>query len=203
MEHAETKRVLIPALIFVGSFSVIFILLGLTATGIGSWLVSHQRTLEKISGGMIIALGVVFALSPFIPQMAREWHPGGLIEKAGKGGPVVAGMAFAIAWTPCIGPTLSAILATAALSNSAARGAGLLAAYSLGLGVPFILTALAFGKMTSVFAVIKRHYGVVVVGGGLVLITLGVLIWTGEFFQLNAQAQNWLQDLGLTDPGSI
>ncbi len=203
MEHAETKRVLVPALIFVASFSAIFILLGLTATGIGSWLVSHQRALEKISGGMIIALGIVFALSPFIPQMAREWHPGGLIEKAGKGGPVVAGMAFAIAWTPCIGPTLSAILATAALSDSAARGAALLACYSLGLGVPFILTALAFGKMTSVFAVVKRHYGVVVVGGGLILIALGVLIWTGEFFQLNAQAQNWLQDLGLTDPGSI
>jgi len=194
LEEAETKRVLVPALIFVASFSAIFILLGLTATGLGSWLVSHQRSLEKVSGGLIISLGVLFVLSPFIPQLSREWHPGGLIEKAGKGGPVVAGMAFAIAWTPCIGPQLSAILATAALSNSAARGAALLACYSLGLAIPFLLTALAFGKMTDVFAVIKRHYAVVIVGGGLILIVLGVLIWTGEFFRLNAEAQNLLPD---------
>ncbi len=152
---------------------------------------------------LIIALGLLFVLSPLLPQLAREWHPGGLIEKAGRGGPAVAGAAFAIAWTPCIGPTLSAILATAAVSGSAAQGALLLAFYSLGLAVPFILTALAFARMTSAFAVIKRHYTVIVVTGGVVLIALGILIWTGEFFRLNAEAQGWLQDLGLSDPGSI
>jgi cytochrome c-type biogenesis protein len=203
MEHADARRVLVPSLIFVGTFSSIFILLGLTATGIGSWLSGHQQALEKVSAVMIIGLGVLFTLSPLIPQLAREWHPGGLIQKAGKGGPAVAGAAFAIAWTPCIGPTLSAILATAAVSGSALQGALLLTAYSLGLAVPFLLTALAFGRMTAAFAAIKRHYSVVVVGGGVVLIVLGVLIWTGEFFQLNAQAQQWLQDLGITDPGSV
>ena len=203
MEHTDTRRVLIPSLVFVGTFSSIFILLGLTATGIGSWLSGHQQALEKVSAVMIIGLGVLFTLSPLIPQLAREWHPGGLIQKAGKGGPAVAGAAFAIAWTPCIGPTLSAILATAAVSGSALQGALLLTAYSLGLAVPFLLTALAFGRMTTAFAAIKRHYSVVVVGGGVVLIILGVLIWTGEFFQLNAQAQQWLQDLGITDPGSV
>lgn len=203
MEHADTKRVLGPSLIFVGTFSAIFILLGLTATRVGSWLSGHQQALQKASAVMIIALGLLFALSPLIPQLAREWHPGGLIQKAGKGGPAVAGAAFAIAWTPCIGPTLSAILATAAVSGSAAQGALLLSFYSLGLAVPFLLTALAFGRMTAAFAVIKRHYSVIVVGGGLVLIALGVLIWTGEFFNLNAQAQQWLQDLGITDPGSM
>ncbi len=203
MEHTDTRRVLVPSLVFVGTFSSIFILLGLTATGIGSWLSGHQQALEKVSAVMIIGLGVLFTLSPLIPQLAREWHPGGLIQKAGKGGPAVAGAAFAIAWTPCIGPTLSAILATAAVSGSALQGALLLTAYSLGLAVPFLLTALAFGRMTTAFAAIKRHYSVVVVGGGVVLIVLGVLIWTGEFFQLNAQAQRWLQDLGITDPGSV
>ena len=203
METADTKRVLGPSLIFVGTFSTIFILLGLTATRVGSWLSGHQQALEKVSAVMIIGLGLLFTLSPLIPQLAREWHPGGLIQKAGKGGPAVAGAAFAIAWTPCIGPTLSAILATAAVSGSAAQGALLLGFYSLGLAVPFLLTALAFGRMTAAFAVIKRHYSVIVVGGGLVLIALGVLIWTGEFFNLNAQAQQWLQDLGITDPGSL
>ena len=123
--------------------------------------------------------------------------------EAGRGGPAVAGAAFAIAWTPCIGPTLSAILATAAVSGSAAEGALLLACYSAGLAVPFLLTALAFGRMTSAFAVIKRHYSVIVVGGGIVLILLGILIWTGEFFRLNAEVQGWLQDIGIGDPGSI
>lgn len=203
IEEADTRRVLVPSLIFVGTFSAIFILLGLTATGIGSWLNGHQAELEKVSAVLIIALGLLFVLSPLIPQLAKEWHPGGLIEKAGRGGPAVAGAAFAIAWTPCIGPTLSAILATAAISGSAAQGALLLAFYSLGLAVPFILTALAFGRMTTAFAAIKRHYSVIVVTGGVVLIALGVLIWTGEFFRLNAEAQGWLQDLGLSDPGSI
>ncbi|MEI6447359.1 MAG: cytochrome c biogenesis protein CcdA [Actinomycetes bacterium] len=203
IERTDTRRVLVPSLIFVGTFSTIFILLGLTATRVGSWLNGHQSELEKVSAVLIIALGLLFVLSPLIPQLAKEWHPGGLIEKAGRGGPAVAGAAFAIAWTPCIGPTLSAILATAAISGSAAQGALLLAFYSLGLAIPFILTALAFGRMTTAFAVIKRHYTVIVVTGGVVLIALGILIWTGEFFRLNAEAQGWLQDLGLSDPGSI
>jgi cytochrome c-type biogenesis protein len=203
MKHGSAKRVVIPALIFVLSFSTIFILLGLTATGLGSWLFSNQRTLEKVAGALVTLMGVLFLLSPFIPALAREWHPGGLIERAGKGGPILAGAAFAIAWTPCIGPTLSAILATASLSNSAGRGALLLAFYSLGLAIPFMAFALAFGWMTGAFAVIKRHYGVVVSVGGVILIIVGVLIWTGEFFTLNAQAQNLLQDLGISDPGSL
>lgn len=203
MEHAKARRVVVPALVFVASFSAIFILLGLTATGIGSWLFSNQRTLEKVSGALIIVMGLVFVLSPFVPSLAREWHPGGLIERAGRGGPVLAGVAFAIAWTPCIGPTLSAILATASLSQSAGRGALLLAFYSLGLALPFMAFALAFGWMTGAVAVIKRHYPVVVFAGGVVLVALGVLIWTGEFFQLNAEAQNLMRDIGLGDPGSI
>ncbi len=119
------------------------------------------------------------------------------MQRAGRGGPVIAGVAFAIAWTPCIGPTLGAILTTAALSESAGRGALLLAFYSAGLAIPFLLTALAFGRMTSAFAVVKRHYGVIIGAGGVVLIAMGVLIWTGEFFRLNTEAQDLMNSLGL------
>ena len=142
-------------------------------------------------------MGVLFVASLFITRLNREWHVDALLERAGKGGPIVAGAAFAIAWTPCIGPTLGAILSAAALSGSAARGALLLAVYSAGLAIPFILTALAFSRMTTAFAVVKRHYQAIVAVGGVILIAMGILIWTGELTQLNIEAQNWLAELGL------
>jgi cytochrome c-type biogenesis protein len=197
LQDAGYKRVLVPSLLFVASFSTIFILLGLTATGLGSTLSDHRELLEKISAGLIIFMGAVFVASPFIPMLNREWHVGSLMERAGRGGPVVAGAAFAVAWTPCIGPTLSSILAAAALSDSAGRGAFLLAVYSAGLAIPFLLTALAFSRMTTAFDVVKRHYPVIIATGGLVLIAMGVLIWTGEFFRLNIEAQNFLDRIGL------
>lgn len=119
------------------------------------------------------------------------------MQRAGKGGPLVAGAAFAFAWTPCIGPTLGAILSAASTTDSTAKGALLLAVYSAGLAIPFLLTALAFSKMTSAFAVIKRHYGVVIMVGGLVLIAMGILIWTGELSRINIEIQQWSQETGL------
>ena len=110
---------------------------------------------------------------------------------------MLAGAAFALAWTPCTGPTLGAILALAGTSNSASHGAVLLAVYCAGLGVPFLITGLAFGTATTAFAVIKRHYPVVIGTGGAVLIAMGVLIWTGEFTQLNVTVSQWLQSVGL------
>lgn len=197
LDDANWRRVLGPSLLFVASFSAIFILLGLTATGLGSTLQDHKELLTTISGILIIAMGVLFVASLFVVRLNREWHVDALLERAGKGGPIVAGAAFAIAWTPCIGPTLGAILTAASLSGSAARGALLLAIYSAGLAIPFILTALAFSRMTSAFAVIKRHYAVIVAVGGLILIAMGVLILTDEFARLNIEAQNWLSELGL------
>jgi cytochrome c-type biogenesis protein len=119
------------------------------------------------------------------------------MQRAGRGGPVVAGAAFAIAWTPCIGPTLAAILSAAALSDSAAHGAFLLAVYSAGLAIPFLLTAIAFTRMTTAFDAVKRHYPAIMAAGGAVLIAMGVLIWTGEFFRLNAESQELMRDLNL------
>jgi cytochrome c-type biogenesis protein len=190
-------RVLGPSLLFVLSFSTIFILLGLGATAVGSTLQDHRETLEKVSAAVIIAMGIFFVSAPFVTRLNREFHVGGLMARAGRGGPVVAGAAFAIAWTPCIGPTLGAILSAAALSDSAGRGALLLAFYSAGLAIPFLLTSIAFGRMTTAFAFVKRHYGLVIGIGGVVLIAMGILIWTGEFFRLNIEAQNLLDRLGL------
>ncbi len=192
LDDADWRRVLGPSLLFVASFSAIFILLGLGATGIGSFLDENKRLLTKISGALIIAMGVLFVASMFVTRLNREWHFDALLSRAGKGGPIVAGAAFAIAWSPCIGPTLGAILGAAAASGSAGHGAFLLAVYSAGLAIPFLLTALAFSRMTTAFAVVKRHYQLIVLIGGVILIAMGILMWTGEFTRLNAEAQSWL-----------
>jgi cytochrome c-type biogenesis protein len=197
LDSAGWRRVLGPSLLFVASFSAIFVLLGLTATGLGSTLQDHEQLLTRVAAALIVALGVFFVASLFVARLNREWHVDALLERAGKGGPLVAGAAFAIAWTPCIGPTLGAILTAASLTDSAGRGAFLLAVYSAGLAIPFLLTAVAFSRMTTAFAVVKRHYQVIVASGGVILIAMGVLIWTGELTQLNAEAQRLLSELGL------
>jgi len=142
-------------------------------------------------------MGVLFVASLFVTRLNREWHVEALLARAGRGGPVVAGAAFAIAWTPCIGPTLGAILAAASISGSAARGAFLLAVYSAGLAIPFLLTAVAFSRMTTAFTAVKRHYQAIVATGGLILIAMGILIWTNELTQLNIEAQRWMSESGL------
>jgi cytochrome c-type biogenesis protein len=191
------RRVLVPSLLFIASFSSIFILLGLSATALGSALDTHKQTLEQIGGVVIIALGVIFLATPFVRAFNREWHSESLLRLAGRGGPVVAGAAFAIAWTPCTSITLGAILTQAAVSSSAAHGALLLAVYSAGLAIPFLAIAFAFERMTSALAVVKRHFPVIIGVGGVVMILLGVLILTGEFTVLNAKANTLLHGTGL------
>jgi cytochrome c-type biogenesis protein len=197
LERAGWRRVLVPSLIFIAAFSTIFILLGLTATGIGQALRENRELLNKVSGVLIAAMGALFVASMFVARVNREWHVEALMERAGKGGPAVAGAAFAIAWTPCVGPTLAAILSAAALSESAGHGAFLLAVYSAGLGIPFLLTALGFSRATTAFAVVKRHYSGIIATGGVILIAMGVLVYTGELFQLNVEAQRFLDRFGL------
>src|SRR3954452_15861599 len=189
LRGASAKRVLMPSLLFVAAFSAIFIVLGLSATALGSTLNRHRELLEKASAVVIVTLGLFFLLTPYVLRLNREWHVPGLMTRAGRGGPVVAGGAFAVAWTPCIGPTLGAILSLAATTSSSGRGALLLGVYSLGLAVPFVLSALLFGYATSAFARIKRHYRAVTVVGGMLLIVTVVLLWTGDFTRLNTEAQ--------------
>ena len=195
---AEIRRsqVILPSLAFIGSFSFIFIALGLLGQRALRGALTGPAAL-KISGGVIIAMGVLFVLAPFVPALSREWHVGKLMQRAGRGGPALTGAAFALAWTPCTGPTLGAIVTAAGTSNSSSHGAILLAVYCAGLGVPFLITGLAFGTATSAFSVVKRHYPLIIGLGGAVLISMGVLIWTGEFTNLNITVSNWLQSLGL------
>ena len=197
LERAPLRRVLGPSLLFVASFSAIFIVLGLGATALGSTLNEHRRTLELVAGIVIIVLGLFFLATPFAARLNREWRVDALMQRAGGGGPVVAGAAFAIAWTPCVGPTLGAILSAAALSESTGQGAYLLAWYSAGLAIPFLLTTVAFNRMTKLFAFVKRHYAVIIAAGGAILVVMGALIVSGELTQLNIEAQKLLNSLGL------
>jgi cytochrome c-type biogenesis protein len=187
--EVSVRRVLGPSLLFIASFSAIFILLGLSATVLGSALNAHKHALTQIGGLLIIAMGVAFLVSPFVRVLGREWHSATLMRLAGRrGGPLIAGAAFAIAWTPCTSITLGAILTQAAISSSAAHGALLLAFYSAGLAIPFLLIAIAFERMTGALAVVRRHFPVVIAVGGAVMIALGLLIITGEFTALNTWA---------------
>jgi cytochrome c-type biogenesis protein len=192
------RRVLIPSLLFIASFSLIFILLGMSATVIGSALDTHKATLEQIGGVVIVLLGVVFLATPFVGMLNREWHSESLLRLAGRGGPLLAGAAFAIAWTPCTSITLGAILTQASISGSAAHGALLLAFYSAGLAIPFLLIALAFERMTEALTIVKRHFPVIIAAGGVVMIALGLLILTGEFTVLNARANELTTTLGIS-----
>jgi cytochrome c-type biogenesis protein len=192
----RARRVIGPSLAFVASFSAIFIVLGLLGQQALHGALTGPAAL-KISGALIVVMGVVFVLAPFVPTLSREWHVDRLMQRAGRGGPVLTGAAFALAWTPCTGPTLGAIVTAAGASSSAKHGAFLLAVYCAGLAVPFLITGLAFAKATSALAIVKRHYPIVIGAGGLILISMGVLIWTGEFTQLNITVDHWLQSLGL------
>jgi cytochrome c-type biogenesis protein len=197
LESGDWRRVLVPSLAFIGAFSAVFILLGLTATGVGRALRDSSDTLTTIAGIAIIALGILFVASFFVARLNREWRIDALMERAGAGGPVIAGLAFSIAWTPCVGPTLGAILVLATYEPSVLEGGALLAVYSLGLAIPFLATALAFSRMTSAFAVVKRHYPAIVAAGGVLLIAMGVLFVTGEIERLNIEASKLTSELGL------
>jgi cytochrome c-type biogenesis protein len=193
----STWRILLPAIVFCASFTVVFVVLGMTATSLGSVLRDSRGTLDKVAGAVIIALGVFFLLTPFVDRFNREWRPEALISRAGSGGPLLAGAAFAVAWTPCVGPTLGSILTAASVSDTVAKGGILLLFYSLGLAVPFLLTAVAFTRATTAFRWLRDRYLIITAVSGVVLITMGVLLFTGELTQLNIEAQQALDSVGL------
>jgi len=197
IDTAGWRRVLAPSLLFIASFSTVFILLGLAATALGQTLRENQELLTDIGAVLLIVMGTLFIGSLYLDRLNREWHVDALLSRAGKGGPIVAGAAFSIAWTPCVGPALGGILTLASLDGELTHGAFLLAVYSLGLAIPFLLTALAFSQATAAFATVRRHYRAIVVGGGGILIAMGVLILTGAFTELNIWAQKVTNELGL------
>jgi cytochrome c-type biogenesis protein len=197
--RSRAEKVLLPAVVFCLSFTVVFVALGMSATGLGSTLKDHRRALEQGAGILIILLGVFFLLTPFIPRLNREWRVDALMQRAGSGGPLVAGAAFAVAWTPCVGPTLGSILTAAATKDTVSQGGLLLAAYSAGLAVPFLLTAVAFNRATIAFRWLRDHYLIVTAVSGAILIGMGVLLLSGELTALNSEAQRLLDKIGIAD----
>jgi cytochrome c-type biogenesis protein len=197
LQRGERANVLLPALVFCLSFTVVFVALGMTATGLGSALQDSRGTLDVVAGALIVAMGVLFVITPFVPRLNREWRPDALIARAGSGGPLIAGAAFAFAWTPCVGPTLGAILTAASVKGTVGEGALLLACYSAGLAVPFLLTAVAFTRATAAFRWLRDRWTIVTAVSGLVLIGMGVLLLSGELTRLNGEAQQALDSIGL------
>lgn len=191
------SAILTPAIIFCLSFTAIFVALGMFATGLGAPLRNDRNLIEEIAGVLLILMGLFFLLTPFVTRINREWRPERLLEKAGSGGPVVAGAAFAIGWTPCTGPILGAILTTAAQRDGVGGGAFLLLAYSAGLAVPFLLSALAFDRFTGAFRWLRDHYTVITVISGAILVAVGILVYQHEMTRLAAEARDLADTLGL------
>ena len=196
-EGRNRAHILVPALIFCVSFSVMFILLGMTATGIGQALQDHRALLRQVSGGIIVGMGIFFIATLFVPAFNREWRPEALLKRAGTGGPVLAGLAFAVAWLPCTGATLGAVLSAASSTADVGKGAVLLSFYSLGMAIPFLLSALAFSSVTGFFRFFRNHYAEITIVSGVILIAFGVLLFTNEVTRLNAEVQQLVDSLGI------
>jgi cytochrome c-type biogenesis protein len=196
-EGRSRAKVLGPALLFCLSFTVMFVALGMSATGLGQTLNEHRALLREISGIVIIVMGVLFIGTLFVPRFNQEWRPEQLIRHAQTGGPLIAGVAFAIAWLPCTGPTLGAILTAASTEDTVAKGGVLLAFYALGLAVPFLLSALAFSTFSGIFRFFRDHFRAITFVSGVILIATGVLLYTNQLTQLNADALNAMDDLGI------
>ena len=188
---------LVPSLLFCLSFTVMFVALGMTATGIGRTLAENRLAIRHIAGIVIFAMGLLFVGTLFVPLLNKEWRPESLLARASTGGPVIAGLAFAVAWLPCTGPTLGAILTAASTQSTVGKGGVLLAFYSAGLAVPFVLCAVAFTRVTGVFRFFRDHYSVITVVSGAILMAMGILLFTNELTTLNSKALSLLDSLGL------
>jgi cytochrome c-type biogenesis protein len=180
--HSGTKRrALLMSLAFVLGFSIVFISLGASATALGSLLMDHLALLGKIAGVIIIIFGLHMMGVLKIGWLYNEKRVQTNKKPAGFFGAVLVGIAFAFGWTPCIGPILSAILFVAAAQETVGEGVQLLAVYSAGLGVPFIATSLAINQFLAASARIRKHYHTIEVVSGVLMIVVGILIFTNKF----------------------
>ncbi|MCW2943642.1 MAG: cytochrome c biosis protein transrane region [Actinoallomurus sp.] len=182
-------RLLLGVALFVLGFTVVFVSAGLAFGGFGALLQQHASVLTKILGGVTIVLGLAFM--GFVPGLQRTFKSSRL-PAAGLAGAPLLGMLFGLGWTPCIGPTLAAVQAMAYTEASATRGALLSFAYCLGLGVPFLLTALAYRRALGAFGFVKSHYRAVMRIGGGMLVAIGVLLVTGAWMALTIKMQGWV-----------
>ena len=181
------RDVIVAALLFVAGFSTIFVALGAGASVIGSMLRFYSHELSIVAGIVIIVMGLHFlGITPiaFLYRQARI----DVQKPVGLWGAYVMGLAFALGWTPCIGPILAAILSMAAAEATVARGAGLLAVYSAGLGIPFLAAAFMIEQFSSLFARLKRHLASVERAMGVLMVITGVGFLTGSVSAIS----NWL-----------
>jgi cytochrome c-type biogenesis protein len=183
-------RVLFGSLLFVAGFSSVFIMFGAFFGELGAHLDAHATLVDRVAGGVAVVMGLAFI--GWLPGFQREWRFNRLPVLGIAGAPLL-GVAFGVGWTPCTGPTLGVVLGLAGDPNTATagRGALLTAVYCCGLGLPFIAAGLAFRKALGAFAAVKRHYAVVVRGGGLLLVAVGVLLLTGEWTTLSNHVRDW------------
>jgi len=175
------RRAVTMSVAFVMGFSLVFISLGASATAIGALLMEHLSLLGKIAGVVIILFGLHMMGVLRIGWLYNEKRMQTSGKPAGFFGAMLVGIAFAFGWTPCIGPILAAILAVAATQESVGEGVKLLAVYSAGLGVPFIATSLAINKFLAASARIRKHYHTIEVVSGVLLVAVGILIFTNRF----------------------
>ena len=179
-------RVLLGGLLFVAGFTVVFTLTGVLAAQAGRTLLDHQRVVEIVVGVLVVVLGLAFA--GLIPGLQRDLRihrlPG-----AGLAGAPVLGAVFALSWTPCVGPTLGAVLGLAAVGGQTGRAVTLTVAYCLGLGLPFLAFGLGFRRLLGLFAWVRRHSAWVTRIGGALLILVGLALVTGGWTEF----VNWLR----------
>ncbi len=186
-EPGNRRRVLTGVGLFILGFAAVFTLYGAAFGLVGSWLLRWQDLLMRILGLLVILMGLVLLGSFSWLQQTRKMS---LSRRTGLGGAPILGVVFGLGWTPCMGPTLSAVLALSVSTGSAGRGALLAFVYCLGLGIPFVLVALGLGWVTRVLGLVRRHIRVVNIIGATMLIALGLMMVTGLWMRWIYQLQN-------------
>lgn len=185
------KISIINSLLFIAGFTVVFILLGATATAVGTSLNKYQNILRWVGGVLVIILGVHFTglINIKFLQIEKRVHLQN--RPIGYVGAVLIGMAFAAGWTPCIGPILGSILMVAATQSEISKGVLLLGVYSLGFGIPFLLSAIALNKFLTTYKKLSVHIPKIIVASGVILIIIGVLIITNNLSMLGLLLTDW------------
>jgi cytochrome c-type biogenesis protein len=185
---AQRGRMLAGSLLFVLGFSFVFVSFGALFGAVGDWLITYQDQITIVLGAFTILVGVAFLGA--VPWLQRDWRVH-KVPAVGLAAAPLLGVLFGLGWTPCIGPTLSAITTLAVNEGSAERGALLSFVYCLGLGLPFVFAALAYRRMLGTIGWVRRHQRWVTRLGGLMLIAVGVLLVTGWWDVLVADIREW------------
>ncbi len=191
MEEAHgRRRVLAGTLLFVAGFATMFSLLGIAASAVGRFLNSNQVLFNRIAGGVVIAMGLAFAIPRLMPVLEREKRPFFQRVSPGLAGAYPLGLAFAFGWTPCVGPGLGVIL-TFAISGSVAHAVLLLAFFSLGFGVWFVLAAIGLRHALKASRWMRAHARTLQIAGGVLMIVIGILLVTNLWNSIIAPLRRW------------